>query len=79
MKRAKIRDKFNRSRSHENWCNFKLQKNYSVNLLRETKTQHYGNLSVKNVKDKQTLWKTAKPYFRDTESNSNQITLLENY
>ena len=69
MKRAKIRDKFNRSRSHENWCNFKLQK----------KTQHYGNLSVKNVKDKQTLWKTAKPYFRDTESNSNQITLLENY
>ena len=78
MKTAKIGDKFNRSRSHENWCNIKLQKNCSVKLLRETKAQHYGNLSVKKVKDKQTLWKTVKPYFRDTESNSNQITLLEN-
>ena len=28
--------------------------------------------------DRQTFWKTVKPYFNDKESNSKRITLLEN-
>ena len=40
--------------------------------------QYYRNLSVKNVMDNQTFWKTGKPYFSDKRSNSRQITLLEN-
>ena len=40
--------------------------------------KQYENLSVKNVMDNQTLWKTIKPYFRDKGSNSRRITLLEN-
>ena len=77
MKRSKQRNTFNRNRNHENWCIFKLQRNYCVNLLRKIKKPH-ENLSVKNVTDNQTFWKTAKSYFSDTESNSNRITLLEN-
>ena len=34
MKRSKIRNKFNRNRNLENECNFKLERNYCVNLLR---------------------------------------------
>ena len=56
MKRSKIRNKFNRNRYHENWCNFKFQRNYCVNL-RKTKKQYYENLSVKNIMDNQTFWK----------------------
>ena len=26
MKRSKLRNKFNRNRNHENWCNFKIQR-----------------------------------------------------
>ena len=78
MKRSKLRNKFKRNRNHENWSNFKIQKNYSANLLSKTKKQYYENLSVKNVKDNQTFWKTVKPYFSDKGSNCKRITLLEN-
>ena len=62
----------------ENWCNFKFQNNYCVNLLRKTKKQNYEALSVNNVIDSQTFWKTVKPYFSCKGSNSNGITLLGN-
>ena len=78
MKRSKLKNKFNRNRNHENWCNFKFQRNYCVNLLRKTKKQYYKNLNVKNVVDNQTFWKTVKPYFSNKGSNSRRITLLEN-
>ena len=52
MGTSKLRSKFNRSRNHENWCTFKFQRNYYVNLLRKTKKR---NLSVKNVMDNQTF------------------------
>ena len=75
MKRSKLRNKFNGNRNHENWCNFKFQRNYYVNLLRKAKKQYYGNLSVM---DNQTFLKTVKPYFSDKGLNSRRITLLEN-
>ena len=77
MKRSKLRNKFNRNRNHENWCNFKFQRNYCVNLLRKMKKQ-YENLSVNNVMDSQTFRKTLKSYFSDKGSNSKCINLLEN-
>ena len=78
MKRSKLRNKFNRNRNHEYWCNFKLQRNYCVNFLRKKKKQYYENLSVKNAMDSQIFWKSVKPYFNDKGSNSKQTTLLEN-
>ena len=78
MKRAKLRNKFNRNKSHENWCNFKFQRKYWVNFLRKKKKKCYENISVKNVIDNQTFWKTVKLYFSEKRSNSNRITLLEN-
>ena len=77
MKGSKLRNKFNRNRNHENWCNFKFQRNYCVNLLRKTKKQ-YENLNVDNVMDNQTFRKTLKSYFSDKGSNSKRINLLEN-
>ena len=44
--RKEILNKFNRNRNHENWCNFKFQRNYYVNVLRKIKKQYYENLSV---------------------------------
>ena len=77
MKRSKLRNKFNRNINHENWCNFKFQRNYCVNLSRKTKKQYYEYSSVKNVINNQTFWKTVKPCLCDKGSNSKRITLLE--
>ena len=57
---------------------FEIQRNCCVNLLRKTKKQYHGSLSVKNLMDNQTFWKTIKPYFSDKGSNSRRIILLEN-
>ena len=78
MKRSELRNKFNRNRNHENWCNFKFQRNYCVNVLRKTKKQYYESLSLKNVMDNKTFWKTVKSYFSNKGSNSRRITVLEN-
>ena len=78
IKISKLRNKFNRNKNYENWCNFKFQRNYCVNLLMKTKKQHYENLSIRNVMDDQTFRKTVKPYFSKKRSNSRRITLLEN-
>ena len=37
IKRLQLRSEFNRNRNHENWCNFKFQRNYCVNLFKKTK------------------------------------------
>ena len=78
MKRSKLRNKLNRNRNPENWCNFKFQRKHCVNFLRKTKKQYYENSSVKNVMDNQTSWKMGKPYSSEMGSNPRQITLLEN-
>ena len=78
MKRSKLRNKFNRDRNHENWSNFKFQRNYFVNLLRKTEKQYYENLSVINVMDDQTFQKTIKPCFSDKGSNTRRVNSLKN-
>ena len=47
MKRSKLRDKVNRNRNHENWCNFKFQRNNCVKTFVENEEHYYENLSVK--------------------------------
>ena len=78
MKRSKLRNKFNRNRNHEHWCNLTFQRNFCVNLLRKRRRKYYEHLSVKNVMGNQTFWKTVKPYFSNKGSNSRLITLLKN-
>ena len=41
------------------------------------KKKCFENLSVKNVLDNQTFWKSVTPYFSDKGSNSKRITLVE--
>ena len=78
MKRSNLRNKFNENRTHENWCKFKLQRNFCVNLYRKTKKHYYKNLNLKNMNDGKAFWKNVKPYFSNKGSSSNKISLLEN-
>ena len=36
MKRLKLKNNFNKNRNHENWCKYKTQRNYFVNLFRKS-------------------------------------------
>ena len=78
MKRPKLKNNFNKNRNHENWCKYKTQRNYCVNLLRKSKKQYFSNINVSGVTDNKSFWKPVKPYFNNKGSNSNKITLVEN-
>ena len=78
MKRPKLKNNFNKNRNHENWCKYKTQRNYCVNLLRKSKKQYFSNINVSDATDNKSFWKPVKPYFNNKGSNSNKITLVEN-
>ena len=64
----------------KNWSDFKQQRNYCSNLLKEyNETRNFYNLNVKDVtENKLRFWKTIKPFFTDKTKNSNNIILTEN-
>ena len=78
MKRSKLKNNFNKNRNHENWCKYKTQRNYCVNLLRKSKKQYFSNINVSDVTDSKSFWKSVKPDFSNKGLNSNKITLVEN-
>ena len=78
MHRSKFKNRFNKCRTHENWCNYKTQRNYCVSLLRKTKQQYFKNLNLNDVTDNKTFWRTIKPYFNEKRSGSDKIVLSVN-
>ena len=78
MKRSTLKHNFKKNRNRENWCKYKTQRNYCVNLLRKSKKQYFSNINVSDVTDNKSFWKSVKPYFSNKGSNSNKITLVEN-
>ena len=79
MKRSKLKNKFHKERNAKNCSNYKQQRNYCLNLLKESKTCHFNNLHVKDVTENKRFWKTIKPFFTDKAKNSNNIILTEDF
>ena len=73
MLRSKLKNIFNKNKTHFNWQKYKHQRN----LLRKTKKQYFAKLNVKDVADNKLFWKNVKPYFSNKGSNSTKITLVE--
>ena len=71
MLRSKLKNSFNKDRSYENWCKYKRQRNFCVNLLRKTKRNFFKNVNEKKI------WKEIKPYFNDKGGMPSKITLVE--
>ena len=78
MHRSKFKNRFNKCRTHENWCNYKTQRNFCVSLFRKTKQQYFKNLNSNDVTENKTFWQTIKPYFNEKGSGSDKTVLSEN-
>ena len=77
MVRSKLKNKYNKNRTGENWHSYKKQRNFCVNLLRKTKKDYLNDLNIKNITDKKAFWKTIKPYFSNKGLNSSSLILSE--
>ena len=77
MKRSRLKNLFNKQRTHKNRVNYKMQQNHCVNLLRKTKNNYFTNLNIIDITDSQIFWKTIKPNFHEKGSSSSKIMLSE--
>ena len=77
MKRTMLKNKYLKNRSSLNWEAFKIQRNYCIKLLRETKKSYFGCLKPSDISDNKKFWKTTKPFFSDKMISSDSITLVE--
>ena len=60
-----------------NWNNYKYQRNFCTNLLRETKFDYFRNLNVEDLNDNKKFWKNIKSFFSDKGLASSDIVLKE--
>ena len=55
---SKFKNRFDKCRTHENWCNYKIQRNYyCVRLLRKTKKWILWKFEIKGTLMQ--IWKSA--------------------
>ena len=77
MTLSRLKNKYNKKRSHDNWDKYKKQRNFSMKLLCKTKQDYFSNIDIKSVTDTKKFWKTIKPYFSNIGLSSNKIFLSE--
>ena len=77
MLRSRLRNKHNKSRTAENWNNFRKQRNRCVKLFRQAKKDYYSKLDINLVTDDRKFWKTVKPALSDKCQSNNKIVLVE--
>ena len=78
MHRSKLRNRYNKNKTVENFHAYKTQRNRCVNILRKTKRDYYRNLELKDFTDSRKFWKTFKPVFTNTVQVCQSINLIEN-
>ena len=77
MTRTRLLNIFRRNKSDLNRTAYKKQRNYCVNLLKNTKKNFYNNLNAAMITDNKQFWKTIKPNFTDKVLKDERITLVD--
>ena len=77
MLRTRLRNRYNKDQTVENWNKFRKQRNSCVKLFRREKRNHHNNLDISHVTGNKKFWKTVKPFFLDKLQTSNKIVLIE--
>ena len=69
MHKSKLRNIFHKARAKEDGNNYKKQRNFCVNLLRNNKKDYFEKLNIKDLTDNKKFLKTIKPFFSDKGLN----------
>ena len=77
MRRSKLRNLYLKNRTNTNKINYNRQRNFCVQLLRQTKKDYFENINDQRIIDNKKFWKTVKPLFSNNTNGIEKITLLE--
>ena len=76
MKRSRLKNKANKTKTSIDISNFKKQRNYVVNLNKQAKFEYFSSY---NSADSKLFWVNFKPYFSNKYSKADtDIVLNEN-
>ena len=78
MTRARLRNKYNKTRTEVDRVAYTKFKNYCTNLLAKEKKKYYGNLDITIFNDNKKFWQRVKPLFSDKTTLKHNIRLKEN-
>ena len=77
MHSSNFKNIYNKTRTNKDWDNYKKQRNFCVNLLRNTEKDYFQKLNVKDLTDNKNFQKIIKPFFSNKGLNSNKLILTE--
>ena len=79
MTRSRLRRKFNKNKSEENWENFRKQRNKCTAIKMRCKTEFFEKELTNPNPQKRKFWQIVKPYVSDKGHHNNEsFMLLEN-
>ena len=78
MLRSRLKNRYNKSSTAENWEAFRRQRNLCVKLFRNEKKNFYKNLNISDITDNKKFWRTVRPVLSDKGRSNSKITLIEN-
>ena len=72
MIRSRLKNRFNKTRSHENWSLYKTQKNFYIIVEKDLKELFFEGKPKTYIGPK-IFWRTIEPYFSGKGNFSNTI------
>ena len=77
MLRTRLKNRYNRNKTADNWDTFRRQRNFCAKLSHKTKRDFYNQLDISEVTDNKKFSKTVKPFISDKCSSKSHIILIE--
>ena len=65
MKRSGLASKYHKTKSTEDYNNYKKQRNFCSKLYKKERRKFCNNLNIKDITDIKKFWKTLKPLVSD--------------
>ena len=79
MIRSRLRNKFNKHKTTQNWNAYKAQRNKCISIRRKIIQNHFSSLCDNGGIPIKRFWDSVKPFLSDKGSHGNDdCTLLEN-
>ena len=76
MLRTRLRNRYNKDQTVENWNKFRKHRNSCVKLFRREERNYYDNLDISLVTDNMKFWKTVKPFSLDKLQTNNKTVFI---
>ena len=79
MARSKLKNRFNRTKTKENWEAFARQRNKCVKLRKTSMKDYFLKVTTggNNIMSNKTFWKTIKPFLGSRKSPNHNFIILE--